>query len=320
METMIMEESVKLMPDRQNLSELQVRIDQNPNDADAWSQIGFILLEEGKPTEAKPILEKVVELNPKDFKAWAGLGVIAANRKDLKNAEEFYRRAVKIEPRFTDGWFGLARVYWGEAKYNDSEKALKNCTFDTTEGRLMVLRELAIVYMLWKKPSKAEKPLMQAIQLDPANPEFKIMMHRVLLEQKKNRDKENQAILILREIPIGTMPLEELVKASGQALQFGDFIAATNFGLRIRELDPENIDGLFICHRHLRERYNFHYARMCTPSRVSTDGWETKNLSEEIKKIDAKVRSITTSNQLAKERWRTLTNQYPLETPYMYNL
>ena len=313
-----MEERLKSMPDSTDPSELKVRIDQNPNDANAWSQIGFILLEEGKPTEAKPILEKAVELNPKDFKAWAGLGVIAANRKDLKNAEEFYKRAVKIEPRFTDGWFGLARVYWGEAKYSDSEKALKNCTFDTTEGRLMVLRELAMVYMLWKKPSKAEKPLKQAIQLDPANPEFKIMMHRVLIEQKNDRNKENQAILILREIPISTMPLEELVRALDQSMQFGDFIAALDFGLRILEVDLENIDGLFIHRRYLREMYNFHYARMCSPSRVSTDGWKTKNLSEEIKKIDAKVRSITTSNLAAKERWKTLSDQYPLATPDMY--
>ena len=306
------------MTDNTELSKLQSKIDQNPKDENAWFQLGFLLLREGKPSEAKTMLEKSVELNPENFKAWAGLGVIAANRKDLKSSEEFYKKAVKIESKFNEGWFALARVYWAQAKYKDAEKALKNCAFDTSEEKLMVYRELALVYMMWKKPANAEKPLKQAIELAPSNPEFKIMMHRVLMEQKNNRGKENQAILILREIPIGTMSLEELVKALDQAMQIGDFVAAVDFGRRILEIDPNNIDGLFIQHRDLREKYNFYYTRMRSDARVYRDGWATQKLGEEIKSMDGRIRNVITSSPLAKMRWNTLNNQYPLAMAPLY--
>ncbi|MBN2229064.1 MAG: tetratricopeptide repeat protein [Candidatus Thorarchaeota archaeon] len=298
------------MPTDFTPAELQERIRNNPNDADAWSKIGFLLLIEGKSKEAKAMLERAVALDPKNFEAWAGLGVIAANKGALKESEELYKQSVKIQSNFSDGWFALARIYWGQAKYKDAEKALKKCSFETLEKRVMVLRELALVYMMWNKFADAEKTVKQAIQLDPTNTELKIILHRALKGQK-SRDKENQAALAYREIPFGTMNLEELLTALGQAMQLGDFEVAEDFGRRIRDIDSRNIDGLFIQHRHLTDRYNYHYASMCSSTRTSQDGWQVKKLDEEIKKLDKTIRSVIDSDPSAKMRWQALFNRYP---------
>ncbi len=303
------------MTDSMSLSDLKARVTKDPNDADAWCQMGFILLHGKETNEAKLMLERAITLNPKIIDAWAGLGVIAANKGELKTAEDLYKRAVKIDSKYNDGWFALARVYWGQTKYKDAVRALKNCNFETLQGKLMVLKELAIVYIQWRKLADAEKPLRQAIQLDPTDNEYKILLHKVLMEQKKN-EKVNQAILLFREIPLGTMTLEELLRALDQSMQYNDFDIARDFGKRILEMDPENINGLFVKHWDLRMKYNFHNMRFYSAARVSTDAWELQKLDEELKKLGAVIQSIIGKDVVAKIKWTTLFDRYPLPGPY----
>ncbi len=169
---------------------LRIRVSENTNDAEAWCEIGFLLLRQGKSKEAKEVFQRVIQLDDKQFRAWAGLGLIAANARKLKDAVDFYKKAVKINSDFKDGWMALARIYLYQKKFKDSEKAYKKYRPTTPEESLVLATDRASLYMAWEKYSKAEEEFRKAISIKPDDAIIKLNLVSALNHQKKPEGRE----------------------------------------------------------------------------------------------------------------------------------
>ena len=235
------------------LSDLRIRVEEDPKDADAWCEIGLLLLAQGKSDEAKPIFEKVIQLDSKQFKAWASLGFMAANEGDIKAAEKFYKKSVKIESRFKDGWIGLARIYGAQKKFKDAVKAIGKCDYSTDEEQAFLSFELSQIFYAWERFSEAEKEVRKALTLRSADPILKLQLSRVL----KARNEASYAELE-REVIEGTYSIGEWFQILSFLKSFG-----WTYEKRIHEicdkilsLDPDNIDARILKYWYYRHRWS----------------------------------------------------------------
>jgi len=74
-------------------------------------QEGTRLFEEGKYSEAEPLLRDVIARNPNYADVLNKLGVIHNLRGELEQAREYFEKAVQINPRYTEASLNLAITY-----------------------------------------------------------------------------------------------------------------------------------------------------------------------------------------------------------------
>ncbi|MDA8078950.1 MAG: tetratricopeptide repeat protein [Nitrospiraceae bacterium] len=73
--------------------------------------LGKKLFDEGKFSEAEPLLREIVKINPNYADVQNKLGVISNLKGDLKAAAEHFEKALQINPRYTEASLNLAVTY-----------------------------------------------------------------------------------------------------------------------------------------------------------------------------------------------------------------
>jgi tetratricopeptide (TPR) repeat protein len=116
----------------EGLTALKQIVADDPNDFQAWTEIGTVYLIKGDGAEAEKAYAKAIELRPKFFLALMNLGRLRMMEKNYDGAIPVLTDAVKVKPTSAD-----ANYYLGEA------------------------------YLQVKKGSKAVDYLNEAIKLDP---------------------------------------------------------------------------------------------------------------------------------------------------------
>ena len=80
-----------------------------PGYADAWANLGKLLLQQQAIEPARAALRKAVEADPKLVAPWVELGVMAAKDANWKESAELLDRAVKLDPvDFPQAWYADA--------------------------------------------------------------------------------------------------------------------------------------------------------------------------------------------------------------------
>ncbi len=224
---------------------LRARISENPKDADAWCQIGLILLGQGNEKEAEDVFQRVVQLDDKQYRAWAGLGLIAAKMDRLREAEECYKKAVKINSDFDDAWIALARIYLHRKKFKDAEKAFKKCKPKTPDRKLLLAMDMGFLYLSWEKFSKAEEEYRKALVSKPDDIVITMQLVGVLNRQGKKEGGEIES-----EIMKGPHSVEKWFELAlywkARAMQEKDSVLyhvarIVEVCNKILEIDPDNI-------------------------------------------------------------------------------
>jgi tetratricopeptide (TPR) repeat protein len=85
-----------------------------PDYAAAWSDLGEVLKQQSKPTEARAAWEKAVQADPKYVKPYVQLAKLALDEKRMEDAANIAGRAVAMNPlEFPELYF-----YYAAANYN----------------------------------------------------------------------------------------------------------------------------------------------------------------------------------------------------------
>ena len=94
------------------------RIEANPNDADQLRLLADKLF-----AEADGAFTKVVEANPNDVDAWYQLGLLADKRDSFDRAIEAFTKVTELQASNARAWAGLSRVYARKSEVSEGEVA-----------------------------------------------------------------------------------------------------------------------------------------------------------------------------------------------------
>ena len=78
---------------------------------DELYQEGKRLFEEGRYSEAEPLLKEVLKVNSKYADVLNKLGIISHLKGELKDAAGYFERALQQNPRYTEASLNLAITY-----------------------------------------------------------------------------------------------------------------------------------------------------------------------------------------------------------------
>jgi Tfp pilus assembly protein PilF len=149
--------------------------------------VGSKAVDDGKPEEGIPHLEKAVTLYPDYLEAHLMLGTAYMNTKQWDKADASLHRALKINPKSAEIHFALSELYREQKKYTEAEKeAQEGLKIDDKgwQGHLTLGR----IYADQNEIAKAGPEVGKALQIKPDLAEGHLLAGNLFL---KARQAEN---------------------------------------------------------------------------------------------------------------------------------
>lgn len=98
------------------IAALLERTGENPQDRQAWVQLGHHYFDAGMAEDAIGAYEKALAIDPQDANVWTDLGVMYRRSGDPKKAVEAFDRAMKIDPAHEISRFNKGIVLFHDLK------------------------------------------------------------------------------------------------------------------------------------------------------------------------------------------------------------
>ncbi|MGH9554327.1 MAG: tetratricopeptide repeat protein [Terriglobales bacterium] len=249
-------------------------VEAHPRDYRAWFNLGFVYNATDRSADAIDAYRQAVAAQPDIFESNLNLGMLLAARSSPE-AETFLRAATRLKPsaKANEGlaraWISLGRVLeaarlqdalaaYGEAaslqptdaephlsagllleRQNDfsaAEQEFRKAA-DLDSRSVEAVAGLVNVYMRSKRLPEAEAALRQYIQLNPASPQARVQLGRVLVAQGKNDEGLAELKAGLESSPNDLSALREMAQLSLAAKSYEQ--AASYYG-RLVQAEPRN--------------------------------------------------------------------------------
>lgn len=124
----------------------EAAIDDDPEDARAWLDLGLAREARGEPAGAMAAYAKATEIDPAFAEAFNNLGVLQRESGDLPAAIESLERATTLDRDFTAARFNLGLAYEDTGRTADAE-AEYLATIEQTPGDPVPRINLAMMYL-----------------------------------------------------------------------------------------------------------------------------------------------------------------------------
>jgi cytochrome c-type biogenesis protein CcmH/NrfG len=106
----------------QAIDELKARVRQNPDDINAWVQLGHQYFDADRPRDAIEAYEKALAGDPRNADVWTDLGVMYRRSGDPQKAVEAFDRATRLDATHEISRFNKGIVLFHDL--NDEKGAL----------------------------------------------------------------------------------------------------------------------------------------------------------------------------------------------------
>ncbi|HEX3560027.1 MAG TPA: tetratricopeptide repeat-containing serine protease family protein [Pyrinomonadaceae bacterium] len=93
------------------LGYFETAVNKNPARVEAWIQVGFCKVKQGKNQDAIRAFEQALRLKPASYEALSKLGDAYYFAGNYYKALEFYKQAVALRPDLAEGYYNLGSVY-----------------------------------------------------------------------------------------------------------------------------------------------------------------------------------------------------------------
>jgi tetratricopeptide (TPR) repeat protein len=100
-------------------------VNQNPSRADAWVQVGYCRVKQGKNDEAIKAYQQAVQLMPQSDEIRNKLGDAYYYSGRLMEAIASYKEAVRLRPQSPEGYYNLALAYFENGNQHDGQNAAR---------------------------------------------------------------------------------------------------------------------------------------------------------------------------------------------------
>ena len=141
-------------------------IELNPNFAGAYYNLGDLLQETGRFDEAIPCYKRAIELNPAFVWAYNNLGNAYVAKKQPDEALFYYRKALELDPNFVQAYINLGNVVRGKWQLDDAttyyQEALR-----VNQNCAEAYNNLGYICMLKEQFDEAISCFRQALRIRP---------------------------------------------------------------------------------------------------------------------------------------------------------
>jgi tetratricopeptide (TPR) repeat protein len=156
---------------------------------------------ESNPERAESLLKKAIELDPENAEAFFNLGKLYTAKKKYTKAIHAYDKAIDLAPSSPDAFFNLGFLYYGKKDYAKAEAMFLR----VTELQPAYLDEayvnLAVVQNLQGKKEESIGNLERALEVNPNNARAKkylLRLRRTSKNAKETDPLENRIFSIAR--------------------------------------------------------------------------------------------------------------------------
>ncbi len=198
---------------------LKTALQKEPNNYQAWFDLGFILNRLNRPDESIAAYRKSVAAKPDIFESNLNLGLMLA-RSQNPDAEQFLSAATKLKPAdhpeesLARAWLGLARIAENKKPDEAIEDYKKASEFTPKDAEPHL--SAGLLHERQKEYSDAEAEYKEALALDPKSSEASIGLTNIYMKSNRLSDAEP----LLRRLSI------ELPEDAGIHLQLGRVLQA----------------------------------------------------------------------------------------------
>jgi tetratricopeptide (TPR) repeat protein len=194
-------------------------IEINPEFSDAYYHLGTSELRAGNAQAAIKAFIQLIQLEPQNQKAILAAADIYRDLQLNEDALALYTRAEHFDPKSAVVHYDLGCVLFQDKRYGEAITELNTSLFlnshDVTARRL-----IASAYLGAGDTAAAEKELEDALAQDPNQAGFHLDLGRVLLQERRVADAENQyrAVLVLEpRNSLAHVALAGLLRRTGRA-------------------------------------------------------------------------------------------------------
>jgi tetratricopeptide (TPR) repeat protein len=188
---------------------------------------GQILVRQGKPADAVPILKAVLRATPNNYLAHLYLGIALQQTEDPVGAEREIREAQRVRPGNPGTQFLLAEL--GRSTRN------VDLLFNSAENLLAAFPRSASAYVLrgtaalaWKQNSGGEADFKKAIEVDPRSPVGYAALGQLRVEQGKYAEAEKLFRQSLGADPAYMYAMRQLALLMAKTGRSGEAISMMN--------------------------------------------------------------------------------------------
>lgn len=136
-----------------------------PDFDEANFNMGIVFWQTGRPKEAAEYFQKTVEAAPEWAEAWNSLGQALSGLGQYDKGREAFERALSLKPGLAEAYFGLGGVYARTGDLGSAVEALQKSAAISPSFR--TLNNLGACLVAMGRPGEAEKPLRDAIKIEP---------------------------------------------------------------------------------------------------------------------------------------------------------
>jgi tetratricopeptide (TPR) repeat protein len=200
------------------ISELQVMIDEDPDNIDLRMELAQAFTALSRYEEATEQYQQVLERAENHVAAISGLGFITARQQEWASSEEYWRRAIeliagqpngKMSKQYETANFYLGNVLLEQKRYEEAIGAFKES--------LRVNRSASDTYFLMAAAFRGmdlmeeyRENLELTVAFDPKMPEANYELGNLLLEEGNEADAAQHFRVAADEAPARPEPLEAL--------------------------------------------------------------------------------------------------------------
>ncbi len=192
-------------------------IEIKPNLAEAHSNLGNILRALGKYKEAELSTRKAIEIKPNYAEAYCNLGNIFRDIDKLDCVEESYRKAIEIKPDYAEAYSNLGNVLRDLGKLKEAEKSSRKAI--EIKPHLaepyysLSLIKYSDVNKIWQDQLFSENILKNKSQKDQVNIYF---ARANILHKRKNFKESSKYLKLANNLKLDIYPSnsDALIKKS----------------------------------------------------------------------------------------------------------
>lgn len=160
-----------------------------PDDADAYYNLGTLYLRRNALEQAKENLEQSVKLRPSYPEAWNNLGMLAAQQGNNDDAIRNFQQSLQLRPTYSTAMLNLGNIYRRQGNFAEAETLLKRA-LQSDPANPEANYSLGMLYARWTQPEPAERYLRTAVKLRPDYPDALNNLGVLLVQQQRYAEAE----------------------------------------------------------------------------------------------------------------------------------